>query len=363
MTAKQYSINNQGTTNVILNEFTFTTPSGLTHTVDLSGFGGSSAFTGNTFIIPGSLTLSPGQSKLLSIDYTYVSGTTGTKHGNITVSSRSGKIASIETTINVVATPTPAPVPVPAPVPAPTPAPVPIPAPPPGPLGATGLYVTPNSYTVNEGSIITFTVTATGNVPNGYVIYWRLDPDSIATNNDFTGSTGGTIQLNNKSGTFTMTVKNAFPSNTGATAKVSVWVDMYYTSGVTASTLVTLTKAPPVPPPPPPVPRWDISRVIQNGVMAISIYDKTFSVPYGGLQVPYQITGMTQNDLTGISFNSGAVIASDFPLSGTLTVRGPEVGTAHHTALIYIYMKAPYNGRPFTLTIGSGDELSTQSWF
>lgn len=124
MSAKYYAITNCGSSKIILNQFTFNTPSGIYHSADLTNVGGPSDFKGAVYNAIGAEIL-PGQSKLFSVDHSYDSGPVGVRTGNITVSSMSGRVAVIDTIIEVGQSPTPVPSPVPSSSPSPAPVPVP----------------------------------------------------------------------------------------------------------------------------------------------------------------------------------------------------------------------------------------------
>ena len=246
MAAKYYSITNCGTTRLKINQFSFGTPDGVTHVADLANFGGSSSFTDTAFIAPDT-ELAPGQSKIFSIDYAYLSGPTGIKHGNITVSSMSGKIASIQTTIDVVDTlpapvPAPTPTPVPAPVPAPTPTPVPaptptpVPAPVPAPTPAITYNVVANETYATRPSPVTFGIYSY-NGPSGVPVPWTITGVTLAelgvmTINGRTvpAALSGTIELAYGSG------------STTASGSIMVWVQG---SGFPAKTITLKAGAAP----------------------------------------------------------------------------------------------------------------------
>jgi hypothetical protein len=80
----------------------------------------------------------------------------------------------------------------------------------------------------------------------GEVFYWRLDPfyiglQNYATANDFTGPTSGTVTLNNNTGTFSMTVKDNFPSAFGVSAAIQVNKFPAF-NGLNGSITISLTK-------------------------------------------------------------------------------------------------------------------------
>ena len=226
MAAKYYSITNCGTTRLKINQFSFGTPDGVTHVADLANFGGSSSFTDTAFIAPDT-ELAPGQSKIFSIDYAYLSGPTGIKHGNITVSSMSGKIASIQTTIDVVDT-------LPAPVPAPTPTPVPASVPAPTP--AITYNVVANETYATRPSPVTFGIYSY-NGPSGVPVPWTITGVTLAelgvmTINGRTvpAALSGTIELAYGSG------------STTASGSIMVWVQG---SGFPAKTITLKAGAAP----------------------------------------------------------------------------------------------------------------------
>lgn len=99
MTAKTFTILNNGNTNLSITSITFNTPAGIRHSANLTNFGASSTFTGNNFI--GSTALNTGSSITFSVDHEYVSGPMDVRNGTILVNSNLGAIATITTTIIV----------------------------------------------------------------------------------------------------------------------------------------------------------------------------------------------------------------------------------------------------------------------
>ena len=208
MVPHSYRVNNCGSVDLILDKFVFNTPAGIKHTANLVNFGGVKDFTGNLFTVTGS-SIPPDEFKTFSIDYEYVSGPNSCRHGNIVISSITGKINTIYTTIEIedpgtvgfdpivakcsltpnnarwrismikcsltpaTATysiestePAPTPTPVPAPVPAPTPTPVPT-------TPATVYTVNVNPYSGPYPTQFAFGIYAT-NFTAGNSVNWAI---------------------------------------------------------------------------------------------------------------------------------------------------------------------------------------------
>jgi len=100
MVPHSYRVNNCGTVDVVLDKFVFNTPEGIKHVANLTNFGGTANFSGNVFTVTGSA-IPPEQYKTFTIDYEYVSGPNCCRHGNVIISSITGKTSTIYTTIDV----------------------------------------------------------------------------------------------------------------------------------------------------------------------------------------------------------------------------------------------------------------------
>jgi hypothetical protein len=100
MIPHSYRVNNCGTVDVVLDKFVFNTPTGIKHIANLTNFGGTANFSGNTFTVTGSA-IQPEEYKTFTIDYEYISGPNTCKHGNVVISSVTGKTSVIYTTIEV----------------------------------------------------------------------------------------------------------------------------------------------------------------------------------------------------------------------------------------------------------------------
>ena len=99
MTAKTFTILNNGNTNLNVTSITFNTPVGIRHSANLTNFGGSANFTGATFV--GSTGLIVGDNKTFSVEHEYVSGPLNVRYGTIVVNSDIGAATTISTTIIV----------------------------------------------------------------------------------------------------------------------------------------------------------------------------------------------------------------------------------------------------------------------
>lgn len=106
MPSQTFTVTNVGSMTVILDQFVFETPAGLRHVANLVNFGGPTNVTANTFIVTVPI-LTPTQSKTFTVDYEFLSGLPGVRHGNIYVSSTTGRVVTICTDINVVTGPQP----------------------------------------------------------------------------------------------------------------------------------------------------------------------------------------------------------------------------------------------------------------
>lgn len=131
MTVHKFEVTNEGNTKINLERIVFNTPSGIVHNANLFNLGGDTSFQGNSFQIP-LIQLCPEQSVIFSVDYTIVRGTTGTRFGNVVISSTSGKQTVLETTFRINVN-----------VPDLTP------PPPPAPVSGPSLYVAPLSASWN----------------------------------------------------------------------------------------------------------------------------------------------------------------------------------------------------------------------
>jgi hypothetical protein len=106
MPSQTFTVTNVGSMTVVLDQFVFETPPGLRHVANLVNFGGPSNVTANTFIVTVPI-LTPTQSKTFIVDYEFLSGVPGLRHGNIYVSSTTGRVVTICADINVVTGPQP----------------------------------------------------------------------------------------------------------------------------------------------------------------------------------------------------------------------------------------------------------------
>lgn len=100
MPAHSYRVNNCGSVDLVLEKFIFNTPPGIRHVANLTNFGGTANFSGNTFTVSG-IAVPPDEYKTFTVDYQYVSGPSCCQFGNIIISTVTGKTNTIFTTINV----------------------------------------------------------------------------------------------------------------------------------------------------------------------------------------------------------------------------------------------------------------------
>jgi hypothetical protein len=95
MAAKQFTLTNIGTSNIVIQSMTFNDPSGVGHTANLLNLGGSSNVTGNATL---SYSLIPSAVQTFTVDY-YDSGVgVGTYTGNIIIVG-SNAIQTISSTV------------------------------------------------------------------------------------------------------------------------------------------------------------------------------------------------------------------------------------------------------------------------
>lgn len=179
MTIHQFAVTNEGNTKINLERIVFNNPVGIIHTANLVNFGGNAVFTGNSFTIP-MIQLCPEQSIVFSVDYTIVRGTTGTRFGNVVISSMSGKVAVIETTFRINVN-------VPELLPPPGPA---------APISGPSLYVAPlsASWNVVPPRIDVTPISAT----------WNVSPEATLLNEDpmFTNPVNWILEQNPSGITF-----------------------------------------------------------------------------------------------------------------------------------------------------------------
>jgi hypothetical protein len=97
--SQTFTLLNNGNAAYNINSFSFTTPSGLAHRVNLSNFGGSSNFTGNSYSC--SVSMAPGQSRTFDLGYVYVSGASDTRVGSVIVNTDSAASTTLSTTIRI----------------------------------------------------------------------------------------------------------------------------------------------------------------------------------------------------------------------------------------------------------------------
>lgn len=105
MKAHSYCIKNCGKVDVILDKFSFEDPIGVGHIADLTTVGGPNSFRDNDFTVEG-ISIPPEDSICFTVEYIYVGGddscvSTGTRLGNIIVSSITGLTKNITTSITL----------------------------------------------------------------------------------------------------------------------------------------------------------------------------------------------------------------------------------------------------------------------
>lgn len=99
MTAKTFTISNLGSQSITVTGITFNTPTGISHTANLTGLGGIAVFTGATATV--SKIIPAAGTATFSVDHSYVSGIAGTKTGTIQITGTNGASCTINTTIIV----------------------------------------------------------------------------------------------------------------------------------------------------------------------------------------------------------------------------------------------------------------------
>lgn len=99
MTAKTFTVINNGNVSLTVTGISFNTPAGIRHRADLSNFGGSSNFTGANF--SGSSVLGAGASKTFTVDHEYESGPSDVRNGSIVIITDLGPSATIVTTTSI----------------------------------------------------------------------------------------------------------------------------------------------------------------------------------------------------------------------------------------------------------------------
>lgn len=97
--AQTFTLLNNGNSAYNITLFTFTTPSGLTHRANLSNFGGSSTFSGTSYIC--FTAMAPGQSRTFDLEYNYVSGPADTRIGSVTIGTDSAASTTLSTTVRI----------------------------------------------------------------------------------------------------------------------------------------------------------------------------------------------------------------------------------------------------------------------
>jgi hypothetical protein len=195
---------------------------------------------------------------------------------------------------------------------------------------ATPTYsLTPSATSVNEGSSVTFTATATNVADPNATLYWTMSyPTGQATGADFT-IVGGTLRMSNGIGTFTVTPKadsltegsQTFAVNlrngsqTAAILATSVEVTINDTSVAPAAPTYTLTPA--------------ASSVNEGSSL-------TFTV--GGTNIPNGSYGWVVTQPTQFAVNSGAVqITSN---SGSFTVTPKADATTEGAMTFYATLRS-----------------------
>lgn len=126
-----------------------------------------------------------------------------------------------------------------------------------GPRYITSTYsITPSTTSVNEGSFVTFNVTASNSLTTGNVLYWTTT--GSVNSSDFTdGVTSGSVTITNGSANISRTLTS--DSTTEGSESFQLELRSGSTSGVILATSATVTVNdtsttyyPPPPPPPPP---------------------------------------------------------------------------------------------------------------
>lgn len=197
MAFQNFTVKNKSPVSVIVTEINFFTPNGIRHIADLGNFNGIPNFSGNTFFT--STEMTAGESKVLSIDYAYVSGDNGSRNGAVEIKTNANTSATIRTTIivdtDIILVPTPVPTPIPVPLPIPVPVPVPLPTPISVPVGTSPPSLPPP---IPAGCFINFSISPTNitryisdvqpNPATGDITFTHQPTDpSITTGSHFVG--------------------------------------------------------------------------------------------------------------------------------------------------------------------------------
>lgn len=99
MPAKTVTINNNSLSVFTVTDFIFSTPLGIQHSADFTNFLGTNTFTGTTFTT--STTMTSGTSKTFTVDYNYVSTSTGIYTASVQINCTEGLSKKVNVTINV----------------------------------------------------------------------------------------------------------------------------------------------------------------------------------------------------------------------------------------------------------------------
>lgn len=83
-----FVITNNGGANARIRSITFTTPTGISHSADLTDLGGSATFTDSLY--PTSTIVGPGLNKTFTVGYTYQFGGLGTRRGSVVIKGNGG---------------------------------------------------------------------------------------------------------------------------------------------------------------------------------------------------------------------------------------------------------------------------------
>jgi len=96
MAAKQFTLTNTGTSNLVIQSMTFNGPVGVGHTANLSNLGGSSTETGNASL---AYSFAPNAVQTFTVDYYDTGAGPGTYTGNVVISGSNSTSQTIASTI------------------------------------------------------------------------------------------------------------------------------------------------------------------------------------------------------------------------------------------------------------------------
>jgi hypothetical protein len=166
----------------------------------------------------------------------------------------------------------------------------------------------PSPSTVTENASAIFNVTTT-DVPNGTVLYWRVNYNNSTDSSDF-GGTSGDVTINNNSGTFSVSIANDSKTEGTETFRVDLYTDnLRATIPIDTSDVVEILDTSTYP-------TVEFAHT-QTCIGTSSTSGRvTFYSVTGGNGGPYQVTlnGTNWSDWTGSSFRIDNIADGNYNL-------------------------------------------------